>query len=455
MVTLAVLATVTASACSAPVAGQPEPGDGVALNPVDPSFVRGTDHSRIDALAATAVTDGQDFWRQTYPATFGQPWTELRGAYSIDTDDKASAPAPCTGRVAELEGNALYCPSADAIAWDRAALLPVLQDHFGSAGVVLVLAHEIGHAVHNRAGLTTERQVADPQRYPTILTESMADCYAGAFLRWVADGHAPHLRMTPRQLDTAIGAIVTFRDPVGTGQSDAAAHGDAFDRVSSFEDGFTQGATLCSGMSVANRRFTLQGFTNLTDRSTGGNLALAPLVNNASSDMARYFGELLGRAGTPGGAPWQPPAVVAGSGATRCAPGDQGPIAWCPAVNTIGVDTTSALPRMHTEIGDYATGTLLAARYGLATLSALRRPVRGLGARRDALCLAGAYTGAVFARHDGFGLSPGDLDEAVQVLLDDDFASRDVDGVGIATGFERIAAFRSGVDRGAATCGVS
>ena len=44
---------------------------------------------------------------------------------------------------ADVEGNAFYCPAADAIAWDRASLLPVLQDRFGEAAVVVVLSHEL------------------------------------------------------------------------------------------------------------------------------------------------------------------------------------------------------------------------------------------------------------------------------------------------------------------------
>lgn len=451
----AVLATVAVStACATSVAGRPEAGDGVALNPVDPSFVHGTDHGPTDALAATAVTDVQDFWRQAFPATFGRPWTELRGTYSVDTDSKASAPAPCTGKVTDLEGNALYCPSVDGIAWDRTALLPVLRDHFGSAGVVLVLAHEVGHAVHNRAGITPARQQTESQSYPTILTESMADCYSGAFLRWVTDGHAPDLRITQPQLDTALGAIVAFRDPVGTGQRDAAAHGDAFDRMSSFEDGYQRGPKLCAGMTVANRHFTLQAYPNLDDRSKGGNLALAPLLSTASADMGRYFGDLLSRQAGRQGRVWQPPTIGTSTGNPRCTAGDQGPIALCPNDNSIVADTSATLPRIHLDIGDYATGTMLASRYALDALAALGRPVRGVEAERGALCLAGAYTGAVFARHDGFGLSPGDLDEAVQVLLSYDFASRDLDGAAIESGFARAEQFRAGVDRGPAGCGV-
>jgi len=154
--------------------------------------------------------------------------------------DDAPAP-PCVDEPSEVEGNAFYCPPADVMAWDRAALLPVLKERFGEAAVMLVLAHEMGHAVQRRAGLTLEKQQADPTTYPTILIEAQADCYAGAFVRWVVDDNATYLNVADDRLDPALEALITFRDPVGTEQTDEGAHGDAFDRVSAFQDGFDDG----------------------------------------------------------------------------------------------------------------------------------------------------------------------------------------------------------------------
>jgi hypothetical protein len=108
---------------------------------------------------------------------------------------------------------------------------------------------------------------------------------------------------------------------------------------------------------------------------------------------------------------------------------------------------------MHTKIGDWSTGTILGSRYGLAVLATLGKPLTGPEAQRSALCVSGAYSGFLLARNDdGFTLSPGDLDEAVQVLLGYDFAARDVQGNAPATGFERVAAFRTGAVGGFAAC---
>ena len=69
------------------------------------------------------------------------------------------------------------------------------------------------------------------------------------------------------------------------------------------------------------------------------------------------------------------------------------------------------------------------------------------------MCLAGAFTGSLLGREDQV-LSPGDLDEAIQVLLTYDYAARDMTGQGIPTGFERVRAFRKGVLEGDDACGL-
>ena len=87
-----------------------------------------------------------------------------------------------------------------------------------------------------------------------------------------------------------------------------------------------------------------------------------------------------------------------------------------------------------------------------AALAALDRPTTGPVAGRTALCLAGAYTSDVGSGTD-FSLSPGDLDEAVNLLRRGDDAARGTDGaVADTTAFARIADFRLGVDGGAGRC---
>ncbi|HEY3260023.1 MAG TPA: neutral zinc metallopeptidase [Pseudonocardiaceae bacterium] len=434
--------------CGPLVTGKPQAAPSVAVGEADVSIVRGTDGGRIDQIAAATVIDVQDYWRQTFESAFGKPWHDVRGFYSVDTADPTAKPAPCTEDASDVEGNAFYCPAADSIAYDRAALFPVLVEKFGEAGVVVVLAHEIGHAVHNRLGIDSNAQRRAPQLYPTIVVEAMADCYAGSFLRWVADGKAAHLRVNTGQLDAALGSLVNFRDPVGTSAGDRGAHGNAFDRVSSFQDGFQRGPKLCSQFTAETRQFTLREFTNQEDADRGGNLPLPKLVEDISGDLDSFFATLV----RARGGSWTDPQLRPDPDCS----GDQGPVAFCPRDRSVGVDVGSReLNRLH-QIGDYATGTLLATRYGLAALVALGKSAEGEQAARAGLCLAGAYTGDLLGRRSGFGLSPGDLDEAVVLLLRYDYPVRDADGNPAAgSAFDRVGLFRGGTLDGADACELS
>lgn len=444
------LAVLAVAGCTQIIAGRASAGDGVTLGPVDTSGITDSDGGPVDQLAAAALMDVESYWQWTFEDAFGEPWTGLAGGFhSVDTTDPDATPPPCAVTAAEVEGNAYYCEAADVIAWDRAALLPVLQDRFGDAAVVVVLAHEVGHAVHGRLGIDLARQSRDPQDYPTILTEAMADCYAGAFVRWVIDGNAQHIRISRDQLDQALGALVIFRDPVGTAASDVAAHGNGFDRVSSFQDGYEQGPARCADFSMTNRDFTQERFTSLADQARGGNLPLDGLVDALVPDVETYFAGVVQRRGGQ----WRAPRLLDRQHTPDCS-GNQGPTAFCPVQDTVEIDRTGDLARLHAEVGDFATGLLLTTRYGLAVLDALGRPVEGAGAGRAGLCLAGSYSGDLLGRAEGFGLSPGDLDEAVLVLLAFDYGSRDARGSATSTGFERIATFRAGALGGVGDCDI-
>lgn len=120
-----------------------------------------------------------------------------------------------------------------------------------------------------------------------------------------------------------------------------------------------------------------------------------------------------------------------------------------PPTGRCSVDRAELTP-IEDRFGDYAAATLVASRYALAALSAMKEPATG----STAVCLAGAYTARLIDPASSFTLSPGDLDEAVQVLLTADWAARDAEGrVDPAEdGFDRVGRFRGGVRQGAASC---
>lgn len=397
---------------------QPPPPVGI-----DPSFVHGTDHGTHDRLAAAVITDAQRYWSGAFPqVSRGGRWNDLDGGvFSVDTTDSDAPAPPCSGSAQEVEGNAYYCGSVDSIVWDRAALLPVLREHYGDASMIVVLAHEMGHSVQQRAGM-------DPSDR-SLHAESMADCYSGAFTRWVVDGHSPDLHVTPPQLDSALRALITFRDPVGTTSSAPDAHGTAFDRASAFQDGYAQGPPRCA--DVADETAKLAKHPDEPPQPLDKTLARRPDA---------FFADLVRRHGGT----WNPPNLVwATDPAARCR--GSSPMTYC-SPNIVA--DQGALTELRRSAGDHASGTLLTSRYALAAQKALRQPITGPEAGRRTACLTGAQTAS-----DPGTLSPRDLDSAISTLLTSGGVPADGHSGSALSGFERVAAFRAGAAGGAAACG--
>jgi predicted metalloprotease len=204
-------------------------------------------------------------------------------------------------------------------------------------------------------------------------------------------------------------------------------------------------------MTVANRVFTQTTFGSAADAARQGNLPVRDLVTLVGRDAQQRFGALVA---SMGGSYPQVSAVDAGN--TSCPTADaarQGPVRYCPDDRTIAIDFQE-LEGLHT-LGDFASGSVVVSRYALAALAALNKPIEGAEAGRQALCLTGAYAAQLFnaGTKSQFQLSPGDLDEAVTVLLTTDFAARDVHGkANPEPGFERVSHFRTGAVQSATAC---
>ena len=427
MVALAVVSTVLAG-CAQVVPGQPSASE--PPGPSDPGSV--------------AVRTVQAYWDGEFEQAFDQQWRPILDALPVHTEDPRAAEPPCVRNLSDVEGQAFYCPAADIVAWDADGLLPDLQERFGEPGVIVVLAHEIGHAVQNRLGVD-DAQAQNPDLYPTILLEAMADCYAGTAVADLAERRDPAVPMGPAERDSAMLALVNFRDPLGVVPTNASAHGNAFDRVSAFLDGYLRGPRLCAAMSLANRDFTQRRFGNPEDLARGGDLPLDDLVTAVERDARGYFAGLV-----PGFVP--PPLNAPG----RCDPtvlSLQGTTRFCATDGTVSVDR-HGLDVLYQQLGDYAAATLIVSRYALAAMAAAGVPTTGPDAGTAALCLTGAYTGDLIEPKGGFTLSPGDLDEAVTLLLRGDWAARDDAGRlrPDETGFDRVSHFRDGLLNGPGSC---
>jgi len=429
---VALAAGLLLAGCSQVVAGRPNAAVGAARITVAPV---------ADAeVAPTAVAALQEYWRAQFPAAFGRPWRDIGRFLPVHARDRR---VPCVRSAADVKGQAFYCPAADTVVWDADGLIPEVLRVEGPTGVLVVLAHEVGHAVQNRLGLD-DLQERQPSRYPTILLEAMADCSAGVALAHFAQQPPSGLALGADERDRAMSALIAFRDPLGVEPGDNGAHGNAFDRVSAFQDGYDGAATTCAQMTITNRAFTQRAFGSRADAARRGNLPVDELLAGVGADTPSAFARLAASAGLPG---WQAPALSTTAG--RCAVAAQGPAAWCPEDNTVVVDR-AAIGQLEDRFGDFAGATLIASRYGLAVLQALRREATGA----SAICLAGAYTGGLLKADGSFTLSPGDLDEAVEVLLVQDWAGRDAAGATDPQqhGYERIGLFRKGVVGGSQAC---
>ena len=142
--------------------------------------------------------------------------------------------------------NAAYCPLDDTIGWDRGELLPALRDANGDMAVTMVMAHEYGHAIQRMARLNKKDT-------PTLVSEQQADCLGGVYMRWVAEDNSPRFTLsTGDGLNNLLASTISFRDPLMSEleYSGEDEHGSAFERVSAFQFGFTDGATSCAAIDL-------------------------------------------------------------------------------------------------------------------------------------------------------------------------------------------------------------
>ena len=187
---------------------------------------------------SVAISDIQDFWVTTFPKIYG-------GHYDPVPSNRIFAGHPgvklpqCNGKrlgYRDVAGNAFYCLHDNFIAYDDTHLFPDLYKSVGPFAVALVLSHEFGHAVQDRAGVEADR---------TIVQELQADCFAGAWTDDVAENGGP-VEYEPGDLEVSLAALLEFRDAPGSSPDDPAAHDSAFDRVNAFQDGFELGAGRCA-----------------------------------------------------------------------------------------------------------------------------------------------------------------------------------------------------------------
>ncbi len=291
---------------------------------------------------------------------------------------------------------------------------------------------------------------------PTLVAEQQADCLAGVYMRWVAEGNSKRFTLsTGDGLNNLLAAMISFRDPL-LSQGDYAdsgdEHGSAFERISAFQFGFTDGPTSCAAIDaqeIGQRRGDLP--IELQRDQTGEWPVSEESVRSIIAAMNIVF------------TPKKPPTLsLDATSASKCPDARPSPpVSYCPATNTIAIDLPGGLEKMGASnegqdnvliTGDNTAYSVLVSRYMLA----LQHERGGLvldnaEAGLRTACLTGVATTKlskeVTTPPDGntVALTAGDIDEAVSGLLTNGLAAGDVNGESVPAGFNRIDAFRIGV----------
>jgi predicted metalloprotease len=436
------------------IVGTASPGEGEPVSVSAEEFpITGASDNEIDRLSRNALSDLETFWQQAYPEFFGEQYTPLAGGYfSVDSTniDPAAYPETGIGCAGEyippdaVEGNAFFYGGCDIIAYDR-ALIETLSSQFGRFLGPVVMAHEFGHGMQFRFGGLDA---------PQIVVETQADCFAGAWTRWVADGNAEHSSVRVPDLDDVVSGFLELRDPVGTDPTDDSAHGSYFDRVSGFYTGFDGGVGACRDEFGPDRLFTQAEFD--PQDTTEGNAPYGQIVDWITATLPEFYGEIFPSAF---GRDFEEPAVEAfDTTAPEC--GDMGTedrdLGYCESDNTVYYDETElTLPAQ--DIGDFAVGTAISLPYALAARDQAELSTDDGAATLSAVCLSGWYTAQWYngAFQDSVEavIAPGDVDEAVIFLLEYGQNSKVFPNVD-ASGFELVGAFRAGFLQGGSACDI-
>jgi predicted metalloprotease len=345
---------------------------------------------QVDEAVRNALKDVERYWSTTFPQLAGKTFTPVQGGYHPYTRSKP--PPACGQEPSQYQPNAFYCPAGDFIAWDAETLIPRLYTDFGPFLVATVMAHEYGHAIQARLGIAGQ---------PTIVLEQQADCFAGSWASDVRAGHSEAFKsLQPDQLDNTVAGLLMLRDQPGTPAVAQQAHGNAFDRIRAFQEGFEQNAPRCASYRADNLPVTEVPFTSTSEAATGGNLAygeaLQALVDDLQAYWTRTFPQL-------GGRPWEPLRVVpfdptnppACGAKTRSKDEATGAAFYCAQDKYVAFDNVGLGPALYDRIGDNAVGMLLGDLFAQAAQDRRGRSTQGHDAQLAIDCLAGSWT---FAR---------------------------------------------------------
>lgn len=416
-----------------------------------------------DGFMVAMFKDVEGFWAKNFPDMYGEPFEPLSGGIFAAYPERTEPIPGCGTRTTsydDVEMNAFYCSVGDFMAYDDAKLIPELVDNLGQSSVGIVLAHEFGHAVQNRA---------NNWRQPVVLKEQQADCFAGAWAAHISRGENPDFVFTDSEVRAGMVALIQVADPVElSGQGDPNAHGTGFDRVGAFQDGFVGGVERCKTFFTEDRQSKMIDipFEDARTDPNEGNLPIkdpsgkgSDILTLIPADLTLFWKGLLEAQGKTFTAPAIESYPAKGPYPTCKGVDDKtykGNAVYCKDNNTIYYDADNA-ERLTQRIGDMSLGYLLANGFSDAAQVSLGSPLTGERRILADDCLTGAWVADIVPDQTGqakggrdLRLSAGDLDEAIQTAIINADATGDTNINGSA--FEKIDTFRAGVLGGLAAC---
>jgi len=420
-----------ATACAVPIDGQNrslfDAVDDADTDPMTP-----TTETAIDRYLSTVITDLDEFWEADFPEQYGSRYQPLAEVFPFFASEGRSIRCGSPLPPSAISQNAIYCSAGDYVTWDAEILMPNLNEQFGQFAMGIVLSHEWGHAIQARARVNTA----------PVVRELQADCFAGAWAGRVRNGESSRLSLTVDEIDGALAGFLLLRDPPGTPLGSRQAHGSAFDRVGAFEEGLTEGNGRCVRYETDGPRALFDiGFTSFEDQQRGGNLPLGEAFDLVVTDLDAFWLDAIEP--RTGQASFPVDAYSAESGdVPACPSAGIEVVRYCPDDQSITVEADQ-LAAIHRGIGDFSIGLLLAREWGrgIVSINSLAHSQREAAVLAD--CLAGTWAGTLAAGTSAtdISLSPGDLDEAVAVMVGRRPA--DLEGIELSA-FDRIRAFRTG-----------
>lgn len=174
----------------------------------------------VNRVAALAVEDTSEFWEYT------------DGAFRAPTRIVArSAPDPSSSCYADLD-IARVC-TGGGLGWNTASLTQ-LRDDVGDLGVLVVIAHEMGHHV----------QMSNGQKN----SEREADCLAGMYLKSVVERTQEPRRFTATKQAVLDAADDTFAWSARAFPSDVENGDTPSDRGAALVFGYSADQTKCRAL---------------------------------------------------------------------------------------------------------------------------------------------------------------------------------------------------------------